>query len=130
MNPVPLPRWRRPMSAGRRRVLLSLGFLALAFLLAGNSVHAQQEPHKIWTGNLTPDQIKAALSRLDQGGLGDLDPLQQMLMERMQKDYPNIPRELLDAAIKKAVSDPKFMEQAKQAAKQRQTDPGRAAPWT
>jgi hypothetical protein len=48
-----------------------------------------------------------------------------LLGDQLQKEFPKLPRELLDATVKSALADPKIMERAKQFAKERQTDPGR-----
>lgn len=117
------------MPVGRRRLFLPAAFIGLAILLGNASdLPAQQgrePPHVIWNNTLTPEQIKAALSKLAIGG-DENDPLQKMLSEQLQKQYPGLPREILDAAIQKAVNDPKFMEKARQFTKEKQVDPGRA----
>ena len=116
------------MSVGRRRVLLPFGFLVLAILAINASVARAQQgsgSHDLWNPTLTQEQMKAALSRLSIGNDDEKDPFHKLLREHMQQKYPELPREFLDAAIKKAISDPKFMEQAKQYAKKKQKDPGR-----
>jgi hypothetical protein len=115
------------MSVGRRCLLLPLAYLSLAYLFAhAGSARAQfgrQDSHELWNNTLTPAQIKEALDKLLIGD--ETDPFQKMLRDHLQKQYPGIPPAFLDAAIKKAVSDPKFLEQAKQLAKEKQAEPGR-----
>ena len=110
-----------------RRFLLPTAFMGLAILLghASSSLGQQsrEPPHVIWNSTLTPEQIKAALSKLAIGG-NENDPLQKMLGDQLEKQYPGLPREFLDAAIKKAITNPSFIEKAKQFAKEKQVDPG------
>jgi hypothetical protein len=116
------------MSAGRR-VLLPLAFLGAAALLTSGPARAQQfrpEPHEIWNNTLTPDQIKAAIEKLGLGGDGENDPLRKLLRDQLSKQFPNKSGKELDDFIRRATSDPRIMEQARQFAKKKQTDPGRA----
>jgi hypothetical protein len=114
---------------GRRWFVLPFAFLGLAACLAGAGVaRAQspaQDPHKLWSDRLTPEQIKTALSKLSLGGEDENDPLHKMLRGQLQKEFPDIPKDFLDAVIKRALSDPKFMEQARKQALAKHTDPGR-----
>jgi hypothetical protein len=129
MNPIAFAR-RRPEMAGRRRLLLPCAFLGIAvsFTNAGTS-RAQMKlpadpPHKLWNAKLTPEQIKAALAKLS---LGDDEngSLHKLMREHLQQQFPEVPRELLDSFIKKAMSDPKFLDAARQQAQQNKTEPGR-----
>lgn len=113
------------MTAGRRGVLLSLGFLALAVLLIRVSpVQAQPDrPHELWSSSMTPAQIKAALANLGQGGELDTNPFQQQI-ERLLKDKKHSPEDI-QKALKLLKDNPQLLEMAKKMAKQRQVDPGR-----
>src|SRR4029077_3937591 len=72
---------------------------------------------------LTPEQLKAALAKL---GIDDsAKPLEKLIRDHLQKERPGIDSAPRDFAIKQALSDPSFMERAKQFAKEKQTDPGR-----
>jgi hypothetical protein len=120
------------MSVGPRRALLPLAFLGLAAALTVSSAARAQPPggsdksHRIWQQNLTPEQIKAALSRLGQGdGDGDADPFEEMLREYLGKQNPGLDKDQLDRTIKQLTGNKQLMEQLKQMAKQKQTDPGR-----
>ncbi len=114
------------MIAGRRRILLSAGFLSLAVLLTTNPARAQDGSHTLWgQRNLTPDQIREALARMGAGESGDLDPFQEMVKDYLLKNNPNMNPKLAADVIKKLTSDKQLMEQLKQFAKQKQTDPGR-----
>jgi hypothetical protein len=110
------------MPVGRRHVVLALAFLSLSVLTS--TARAQQgHAHEIWTPTLTPEQLKAALAKLAIDG--STDPLEKLLRDHLQKERPDIDPRLRDFAIKQALSDPKFMERAKQFAKEKQTEPGR-----
>jgi hypothetical protein len=115
------------MTVGRREFVLPLAFLVGAALFSSQSaVRAQQRSdrsHQLWTENLTPDQIKAALSKLSLGTDKD-DPLHKMMREHLQKQFPKLPSEFLDSLIQRALKDPQFMEEAKRRALEKQTAPG------
>ena len=117
------------MSVGSRHLLSTAAFLGWAIVFASPGAARGQQwetgSHKLWNEKLTPEQIKAALAKLALGGDDKDDPLQKMLREQLGKQYPQLPQEILDAAIKRALSDPRFLERAKQFAKEKQTDPGR-----
>jgi len=114
---------------GRSRcIALSLVFLVLAvgFTIAGAA--RAQDPgtsHNIWANKLSPDQIKAALSKLAIGDDGDNDPLRQMILQQLQGQHPDVPKEQLDSLIKTALSNPEVMKTAKEMVRGKQTDPGR-----
>lgn len=117
---------------GRRGLPLSLAFLALAVLaVSAAPTRAQprpgfppsEAPHRLWNDTLTPDQLKAALSKLADGG--DLDPFQKMVQDYLQKNNPGLDKNKTAELIKDLTGNPKLMEQLKQMARQRQTDPGR-----
>ena len=55
---------------------------------------------------------------------------QKLIREELGKKFPNMPQETLEALIKKTLSDPQFMDMAKQMAKEKQTEPGRPPKWT
>jgi hypothetical protein len=115
------------MTAGRR-VLLPAGFLALAFLLAHGTARGQQREgsHELWQQNLTPEQVKTALARLGAGDFGGPDPFREMVRDYVLKNNPGLANNPeLRRAIEKLTGDPEFMRQVKEAAKQRQKDPGR-----
>ena len=110
------------MPVGRRRFVLALAFLS--FVLLSTSARAQQGPsHEIWNKTLTPEQLKAALAKL--AIVDSTNPLEKLLRDHLQKERPDIDPALRDFAIKQALSDPKFLERAKQFAKEKQVDPGR-----
>src|SRR5688572_20223172 len=113
------------MLAGRRCIVLPLAFLGLAVLLCSASAAFAQQgsnpSHNLWTNNLTAEQIKARLGQLGTGVEGDEDQLHKMIREQLVKKYPNVPQESLDALIKKTLADPRFMEMAKQMAREKQT---------
>lgn len=109
---------------GRRRFVLPFAFLAMSACVSVGVARAQP-PHKVWNEKLTPEQIKAALAKLSLGGEDENDPLHKMLRDHMVEKYPDIPKDFLDAAIRRALSDPKLMEQARKQALSKNTEPGR-----
>ncbi len=114
------------MTAGRRWLLLCTTFLASAGLLTGGKLGAQDNgSHRLWQSNLSPEQIKAALARMGAGESGDLDPFQKLLKEYLEKNIKKGDPGKLDETIKKLTGNKQLMDQLKQLAKQKQTDPGR-----
>jgi hypothetical protein len=115
------------MLVGRRRYLLPVAFLVIAACFTSASVaraQAGNEPHTLWNKKLTPEQIKAALSKLSLGN-DENGPLHKMLREHMLQRHPELSKELVDAIIKKALSEPGLLEKAAKQAQEKQTDPGR-----
>jgi len=118
------------MIAGHRRWLLALSFLTLAVSIAlSRPVQAQQrQSHELWTSQLTPEQIKAALATLSQGdGRNNLfeEQFLKLLQERLKQDnQPHRPEDL-EKALKLLKDNPQVLELAKKLAKMRQVDPGR-----
>jgi hypothetical protein len=116
------------MPVGRRRYTLSLSFLtlAVAFSIAGSALAEDPgDSHTIWTNKLSPDQIKAAMSKLAVGDDGNNDLIRQMVLQQMQQKHPDLPKKELDFLIKKALANPKLMEDVKQLVREKQTEPGR-----
>jgi hypothetical protein len=110
------------MSAGQRRVLLSAAFFGLALLLTATTARAQDRT--IWQSKLTPDQLKAALSRLG-GGSENLDPFRDQILDMVKKQQPNFNEDEIKKALEILKKHPELLEQAKKFAKDRQLDPGR-----
>lgn len=116
------------MSPGLRRAALSVAFLGLALAVAGPA-RAQDTPHKLWQRSLSPQQVRDALARMGAGENG-LDPFQEMVKDHLLKSNPGFDPAQADAVIKRLTGDKKLMDQLKQLAKQKQTDPGRPGPVT
>jgi hypothetical protein len=114
------------MSAARRSSLLAVTFVGLAlWLTPSRQAHAQPirvqpiqpgfrpaDPqagrHSIWTHELSPEQIRAILSKFGQDD-GKNDWFEQMLRDAVQKENPNADPKQVDAAIKRLLSDKEFM---------------------
>ncbi|MBA4189967.1 MAG: hypothetical protein C0467_18435 [Planctomycetaceae bacterium] len=112
------------MKSGRRRALLSAGFLGLAVSITNSPARAQEGSHTLWKSNLTPDQVRAALAQMGAGESG-LDPFQDMVKDYLLKNNPTINPQQAEDLIKKLTGDKQLMDQLKKYAKQKQTDPGR-----
>lgn len=117
------------MPVGRRRFLLPLAFLVVAICYTSASVAQAQgpreQPHELWNKKLTPDQIKTALAKLSLGGGDENDPLHKMLREHMEKQHPELPKELVNKLLKDFLSDPNFLEKVREHAQAKNTEPGR-----
>jgi hypothetical protein len=110
------------MTAGRRGLVLALAFFAAAVSLCPRaSAQPVPEPfrvqpadpnvgkHTIWSGQLTPDQIRALLKQHFENG--DKNPeLQDLLRQQMAKQK-NLNQKDVDEAIKKLMGNKEFMDQ-------------------
>jgi hypothetical protein len=112
------------MNPGLRRLALSAAFLGLALVVASGPARGQEPPHTIWQRSLTPEQVREALARMGAGENG-LDPFQEMVRDHLLKTNPGLQGGAAEEVIKRLTSDKKLMDQLKQLAKQKQTDPGR-----
>ncbi|WP_439622807.1 hypothetical protein [Gemmata sp.] len=115
------------MNPRLRRPALSAAFLGLVLAVApapGPARAQDHHPHTIWQQSLTPEQVRAALARMGAGENG-LDPFQEMVRDHLLKNNPGLQGGPAEEIIKRLTSDKKLMEQLKQLAKQKQTDPGR-----
>jgi hypothetical protein len=124
------------MSAARRSSLLAVTFVVLALNLAPNKrAHAQPirvqpvqpgfrpaDPqagkHTIWNHELSPEQIRALLSKFGQDD-GKNDWFEQMLRDTVQKQNPNADPKQVDAAIKRLLADKEFMNRMMDLAQKR-----------
>ncbi len=116
------------MTVVRRRLVLTLGFLSLSVALSSVQVHAQQGMKKSilpppviaqshpWDANLTPEQLKEALSRYGQGqGDPGLDEFEKTLGKMLADQFPGVD----PAILKGLLNNKELMEKAKQIAKQK-----------
>jgi hypothetical protein len=110
------------MSAGRRGLLLSVAFLGLALgLCPQRRAHAQpghfpmqpDDPgtgrHTLWNRQLTPEQIRELLARFGQPD-GKGDPFEDLLRRLIGDRNPGVPKEQVDAAVKRFMQDKEFRD--------------------
>ena len=110
------------MSTGRRGLMLSIAFLVLAIGLCpvrrvsaqpGGFQHhlqPQQQPgkHTIWQNNLDPNQIRMFLEKFGQND-GKSDWREDLIRQAVKEKNPDLNPEQVDAAIKKFLNNPEFM---------------------
>jgi hypothetical protein len=110
------------MIAGRRGFVLALAFFAAALALCPRAgAQPVMQPfrpqpadpnvgkHTIWSGQLTPDQIRELLKQHFQNGEKNPE-LEELLRQQMAKQN-NLNQKDVDAAIKKLLNDPNFKNQ-------------------
>jgi hypothetical protein len=112
------------MSAGRRGLTLSAGFLAVALALcAGPRAGAQpnrgfQGPppdpgvgrHKPWARTFTPEQVRDALARFGKAEAGADDPFLQLLKKAIQQHNQKATPQEVDEAAKKLMANKEFRD--------------------
>jgi hypothetical protein len=122
------------MSVGRRSLYLPLAFVALAVAITSTAqVRAQerqQQAHRLWQNNLTPEQIKAALARIGQGDGPDLSMLQKLLQDYIQNQPNDFDKQQFEERFKQFTSNKQLMDQLQQMAKQRQKGSGQPFQFT
>lgn len=110
------------MTVGRRRLFLLLGFLTLTVVIPTERVNAQPPPHEVWGRNLTPDQLKEALSRFGRSkGDSNSAAFQELLEKFLAERYPDAKDQ---EKIKGLLKNKEFMEMAQQMAKDKAGQPG------
>ena len=109
------------MSTGRRGLILALTFLVPAvWLCPGQRAHAQpggfrqnNDPgagrHAIWQKNLTPEQIRNALSKFGQDD-GKNDWFEDLVRDAVRNKNPNVNEEQVKAKIQELLSNKEFMD--------------------
>jgi hypothetical protein len=125
------------VTVGHRRSILVVGFLALIVALTAQRMNAQQpgkgrggnqdqpKSGELWGMQLTPDQLKAALSRYSDA---DLDPLQKMIRDYFKKNPPpqfdpNNPQH--QARLNEVLGNKDQMNQLKEIAEQMKGEMGK-----
>lgn len=110
------------MSAGRRGLVLALAFFAAAVALCPRAnaqpvvqpfrvqpVEPNVGKHTIWSGQLTPDQIREFLKQHFQNGAKNPD-LEELLRQQMAKQKPFDPK-VGEDELKKLLNNKQFMDQ-------------------
>lgn len=114
------------MSAGRRGLLLSLGFVVASLALcAGPRARAQPTPrfqiqgppagpgtgqHRIWNQSLTPDQVREALMRFGKGDAGADELILRLLRQAIRQKNPDATPDQVDALARKLLASKEFRD--------------------
>jgi hypothetical protein len=130
------------MSAGRRGLTLSAGFLAVALALcAGPRAGAQpnrgfQAPpsdphtgrHKLWNRSLRPEEVREALARFARGEAGADDPFAELLKQAIRQHNPKATPKDVDDAAKQLMANKEFRDRLIDAIQKHQNQDGNQVP--